>query len=265
MLTVLDRAFDRRLEKEENAAHPLAGGLLHQGHQCGMIWGATLASGAEIYNRFGAGPGSEVLAINVAKKIAESFNARAGAINCRDITGANFLRFWDRIKYIFTGKAVNCAKLSAKWAPEAFETIQKAISEKPAEIPTGPVGCASVAARKLGASDLETTMAAGFAGGIGLTGNACGALAAAIWLTTLRWYREHPDNDDNFLRALLQETTQKSDFYPWAKGIVRKFLKTTSGKLVCAEIVGRKFDGIAAHSDFLKSGGCADILSIFLS
>ena len=35
----------------------------------------------------------------------------------------------------------------------------------------------------MGVSDLHVTMAAGFAGGIGLSGGGCGALGAAIWIT----------------------------------------------------------------------------------
>ena len=262
LITVLDRAFDHPMPKEEIAAHPVAGGLLHQGHQCGMIWGAILASGAEVYNRFGSGPKSEAIAINVAIKVVESFNTRAGVINCRDITGVNLLSFRGRMKYLFTGKGLDCARLAVKWAPEAFETIRNSLSEKAVEVPT-PVSCASIAARKMGASDMEATMVAGFAGGIGLTGKACGALGAAIWLTTLRWYSAHPEVGDNFLRALKQETSQKIDFYPGARSVVKRFLKITSGKIQCVEIVGRSFKNINDHADFLKTGGCSDIIEAF--
>lgn len=263
LITVLDRAFGRRLEKEESAAHPLAGGLLHRGHQCGMIWGATLAAGADAYNRFGSGPKSEVIAIKVAKKIAESFDARAGAINCRDITDTDFLSFWSRMKYLFTGKGFDCARLAVKWAPEAFETIRNALAEEPVEVPKDPVSCAAIAARKMGASDMEATMAAGLAGGIGLTGGACGALGAAIWLTALRWYRENPEVDDNFLRALRHEASQKNDFYQWARSALKGFLNVTSGKILCSEIIGRNFKNIKDHADFLKAGGCSNIVEAF--
>ena len=40
-----------------------------------------------------------------------------------------------------------------------------------------PISCASEVAAKMGASDEEMVMVAGFAGGLGLSGNACGALA----------------------------------------------------------------------------------------
>jgi len=44
---LLDREFGHLQENEERATDPLAGGLLQQGHQCGMLWGAALAAGAE--------------------------------------------------------------------------------------------------------------------------------------------------------------------------------------------------------------------------
>jgi hypothetical protein len=42
----------------------------------------------------------------------------------------------------------------------------------------------------MGASDEEMVLVAGFAGGMGLSDNACGALGAAIWMNTLAWNRE---------------------------------------------------------------------------
>jgi hypothetical protein len=51
---------------------------------------------------------------------------------------------------------------------------------RPVEAPAQPVSCAALLAHKMGLSDLQATMAAGFAGGIGLSGGACGALGVAM-------------------------------------------------------------------------------------
>jgi hypothetical protein len=40
---ILNREFGHLKENEEHASDPLAGGIMQNGHQCGMIWGATLA------------------------------------------------------------------------------------------------------------------------------------------------------------------------------------------------------------------------------
>ncbi len=37
----------------------------------------------------------------------------------------------------------------------------------------------------MGADDEQMAMVAGFAGGLGLSGNACGALAASIWMKNI--------------------------------------------------------------------------------
>ena len=64
---VLNRAFDHPLKLEERAAMPFAGGIMQHGYQCGMIWGATLAAGAQAYRLFGAGPQAEAKAILAAQ------------------------------------------------------------------------------------------------------------------------------------------------------------------------------------------------------
>ena len=53
---ILDREFGHPREDEEKAIDPLAGGILQQGYQCGMLWGASMAVGAEAYRRNRAGP-----------------------------------------------------------------------------------------------------------------------------------------------------------------------------------------------------------------
>ena len=60
------------------------------------------------------------------------------------------------------------------------------------DLPNVPISCASEVAKRMGASDEEMVMVAGFAGGIGLSGNACGALAAAVWMNTLRLVQKAP-------------------------------------------------------------------------
>src|SRR5512142_2958869 len=46
LCNVLDRAYDRPLPLEERAAQNLAGGMM-KGYQCGQLWGAALAAGAQ--------------------------------------------------------------------------------------------------------------------------------------------------------------------------------------------------------------------------
>ena len=65
---VLNRAFGQPMQREERAAMPLAGGIMQYGHQCGMLWGATLAAGAQAFRLLGASPQAEAGAILAAQK-----------------------------------------------------------------------------------------------------------------------------------------------------------------------------------------------------
>lgn len=69
LINVLNRSYDNPLEIEENASKPMAGGIMHHGYQCGMIWGATLAAGAQTYRLYGTGPQSESRALLAAKNL----------------------------------------------------------------------------------------------------------------------------------------------------------------------------------------------------
>ncbi|MFC1586094.1 C-GCAxxG-C-C family (seleno)protein, partial [Fibrobacterota bacterium] len=86
LCNVLNRAFEHPLEKEEHATMPLAGGIMQYGYQCGMLWGATLAAGAQSYRIHGPGPKAEAMAIIASQKLVAAFHADTGEINCFEIT-----------------------------------------------------------------------------------------------------------------------------------------------------------------------------------
>jgi len=84
---VVDRSFDHPLKVEERASMPLAGGINQLGYQCGMLWGAALAAGAQAYRLFGSGPQAETAAIIAAQRLVESFRAQNKHIDCLEISG----------------------------------------------------------------------------------------------------------------------------------------------------------------------------------
>jgi len=104
------------------------------------------------------------------------------------------------------------------------------------------VSCAALVARRLGASDLHAVMAAGFAGGIGLCGGACGALGAVVWLDAMSGGGDH--------KAVEARATR----------IVARFLEASGHTFECSEIVGRRFGDVAEHAAQLRGGGCARLL-----
>lgn len=224
--------------------------MLH-GYQCGMIWGAALAAGARAYRLFGPGPQAETMAVTAAQRVVESFRGLKNHINCLEITeidksSSNL----EMIMYfIVKGGTIGCFRMAAKYAPMAYDVIDAALSEKNIEASDPPVSCAAMLARKMGVSDMHTTMAAGFAGGIGLCGGACGALGAAIWIMTMKNAGEGKINFKD----------------PAAQDMIERFLKHTDYEFECSKIVGRRFDSINDHAEYLRGGGCSEIIELLAS
>jgi hypothetical protein len=238
------------MEIEEQAADPLAGGMMH-GYQCGMIWGAALAAGAQAYRTFGTGPQAEARAILAAQSIVESFRAQNNNINCLEITEMDMSSPTARMIVRFlikSGVTGSCFGMAARYAPAAFGEINGAFSEDPMEALPAPVSCSAMVAQKMGASDMHTVMAAGFAGGIGLSGGACGALGAAIWITAMN---------------SLEEGVDKIGFEaPGASDVIEGFIKCTNYEFECSKIVGRKFENIDDHAGYVRAGGCSEIIEV---
>ena len=157
---------------------------MQHGYQCGMIWGAVLAAGAQAYRIHGAGAKAQTAAIGAAKRLVESFHTLNEHINCLEITEIDKSSSnWDMLMYfLIKGGTIGCVRRASKYAAVAFKEINKAFSEEETSVPSLPLSCAALVAAKMGATDEQQTMAAGLAGGIGLCGGACGALGAAIWI-----------------------------------------------------------------------------------
>jgi len=250
LCNVLDRAYGQPLKIEEHAAMPLAGGIYQHGYQCGLLWGATLAAGARAHQRFGPGPKAEATAVSASRKIVESFRARNGEINCLELTDCDWKKTAKIAKYFIKGGTFKCFSLAAKLPPVAYRDINAALSENGEGALPSPVSCASVLARKMGASDLQAAMAAGWAGGIGLSGGGCGALAAAIWMESLN--------------ALKRGEKLKFSI-PGAQAAVDRFLKSSDYEFECSAIVGRRFESVEDHGAFVRNGGCAKIIEALAS
>lgn len=232
---------------EEKAADPLAGGIVQYGYQCGMLWGATLAAGAQAYRLLGPGPQAEAKAIIAAQRLVESFRVLNNNINCLEITDLDkSSTSWQLTKFFLVkGGVIGCFRMASRYAPVALREINTALSDEAVEVPNHPVSCASMLARKMGASDMHAAMAAGFAGGIGLCGGACGALGAAIWIVGMNSAKEGG----------------KVGFKnPRTADVIDRFARCTDFKFECSEIVGRKFENIEDHAAYIRDGGCSEII-----
>jgi hypothetical protein len=247
LMTILDRAFGHPLEAEELASSPLAGGIVQQGYQCGMVWGSVLAAGARAYQLYGAGPRSETAAMHAAERVVEAFRESEGEINCLELTEIDMSKKPQVAKYFFKGGPISCTRRAMRFAPIAFEVINDALAEAKNLTPLPQASCAARLARQMGASERHAVMAAGLAGGIGFSGSACGALGAAIWITGMR----NPEEKIGFSA----EGTEVGD-------TIERFLEVSGREYECSEIVGREFEGVDDHSSYLCGGGCTRILDV---
>ena len=250
-MSVLDHADGHPMPPEEHATMPLAGGIMNHGYQCGMLWGAVLAAGAQAYRLHGPGPQAETEAIIAAQRVLESFRGcTKNEINCLEISDLNMqgkIQITKLIKFFIKGGPIGCVRMIVKYSPRAFGEINTALSEKHTEAPSTPVSCAAMLAQKMGVSDMHTVMVAGFAGGIGLCGGACGALGAAIWIIGMNGREEGASN--KVINARVSD-------------IIDKFIRSTNFEFECSEIVGRKFESINDHAGYLREGGCSEIIDL---
>jgi hypothetical protein len=253
-MSVVDSSFGNPLRSEEEASAPLAGGVMNRGFQCGMLWGASLAAGAEAYRHFGLGPSAEVHAIMASERLVETFRDRTqNEINCTEITEVDFQEmkgFMPIIRFFVRGGKIGpgaCFRLAAGYAQDTIDAMDIAFPGEPVETAPQPVSCAAVLAKKMGATDMHVVMASGFAGGIGLSGGACGALGVAIWLTAMN----SP-----------QEGANKLGYFnnPVYLAVIDRFEESTDGEFECRKIVGRKFESIKDHTTYLRDGGCVEII-----
>ena len=99
----------------------------------------------------------------------------------------------------------------------------------------------------MGGSKEDIMMVAGFAGGLGLSGSGCGALAAAIWKNALSYNRKNPG--------------KSASFEPDNDPTLLAFYEESDYELQCEKICGRRFDSLEEHTDFVKNGGCKKLIT----
>jgi hypothetical protein len=244
---ILNKEFGFNKPLEELALDPLAGGIVQQGYQCGMLWGASMAVAAEALRRTKDMDKAIGLSILSTQHLLKSFTNRAKTVECEEITTCDWNNKWSMAKFFISGKMLGCFNLASKWAPEAIEAAYEGLEMDQSVLPENCMSCASEVIKKMGGTDEEIIMVAGFAGGLGLSGSGCGALAAVIWKTILELVRQgewkYNLND------------------PVTEGIIHKFYALSDYKMECNQITGQKFTSVAEHSEFIQNGGCNKLIA----
>jgi putative redox-active protein with C_GCAxxG_C_C motif len=244
---ILNREFGHQNQVHETASDPLVGGILQLGHQCGLLMGSTLAVGKESFRRYEDLDKATSIAILASRKVRNAFEENAGSVNCREITNTDFSKKMQFAKFMVL-KARSCMNLADKWTLDAIRSAKEGLEVDTEDLPKDPLSCASEVAKKMGATDEEIVTVAGFAGGLGLGGDACGALIAAIWLRSIKFTKENPGKPIH------------SNVY--ASNTLFTFDDATGSKFRCEDICHRRFENIEEHTDHIRNGGCAKLIEI---
>jgi len=249
---LLNHEYGNEKLQEEKASDMLAGGIVQKGHQCGMLWGGALAIGTESFRKYDDKNMAIGTAINTSKLLVDSFQKRTKTVNCSDITKLDMENKFQFTIFILKTIAHGfvfspCFNLISKWTPEAIQAANKGLSEE-IKFNQPCLSCSSEVVKKMGATEEESIMVAGFAGGIGLSGHACGALAAAIWYKMLIWNKNNAGKSE----AMFDNADVKK--------MMRAFYIQTDSEMLCNKIANCSFTTIDEHSEYIKNGGCSKLL-----
>ena len=98
---IVDRAFGHQFDVPEQALTRLAGGIDNHGHQCGMLWGASLGVGTEAFHRQPDPDLAIGLAIEATHHVVDSFVAQTDTTSCHTITGRNLDSVFGLVAFMF--------------------------------------------------------------------------------------------------------------------------------------------------------------------
>lgn len=248
----------------EQALHSLSGGFMHLGHVCGLLTGAVVAAGFVARARFDDDDTRAGATLYAAIQLARAYPELSGSVNCREITEVPLTTLVQRLRYLQAGKARLCGHLHLKWAPQAHELIDRALTEFGARrLPREHTNCAVRTLEKLvsstGMNQEDSVLLAGLAGGVGLLGNVCGALAAGVYAMSVSHYLEQPGKRrDSRMRGSLEELAGTR--YRGAATRLRTEFVDRYGSELCVQIAQRGFQVAEGHSAFIQQGGCHEVI-----
>ena len=263
-MTTQMRGFGFEEPVYEEALHAFSGGFMHLGYACGLLTGAAMAAGFLARERFDDDATSSVAALYATIRLAKAHLELTGSVNCREITEVDLTNMGGRLRYLREGKGRMCGRLHLKWSPQAHGLIEKAFTEFEERLPDQ--ACANCAVKTMekitaltGIDAKDAVLVAGFAGGVGLLGNVCGALAAGAYalLLSRQLEQEHKKRDSR-MRGSMHELAGASYRGPVTQ-LRLTFIERYDSEL-CLQITERQFQDIEDHSDFIEQGGCREVI-----
>jgi hypothetical protein len=262
-MTTQMRGFEIHEPVYEQAIHAFSGGFMHLGHACGLLTGAAMAAGFVARSRFNDDETRASAALHAAIHLAKAHSELTGSVNCREITETSLTSLSGRLRYVQQGKGRMCGRLHVRWAPQAQQVIDKALAEFEERTTAGPcANCAVKTLRELKApvrmKASDSVVVAGFAGGVGLLGNVCGALAAGVFaMSVTDQLSRRLKKRDSRIRGSFEELSGAN--YRGAPTRMRLEFVRQFGSELCIDIIGRRFRDAEDHATFIEQGGCENV------
>ncbi len=259
--TILNKAAGIGEQTIEQAAHTLAGGLWRHGHACGMTWGAALAAGLRARQKFSDESVAQGAALEASIKIMHAFGQNYNTVDCKTLIGCDLNRLTGRLAYIFSTEPLGCAKRMVDWTVQADDLINNSLAEY--QHTCTWTNCAVQTMNKccgsLGLDKNNAALVSGFAGGLGLSGNACAALAVGIFALGLKYYTEKTGPRDGFLTTTAQEIGLSPEFTQGPSRLIDAFIGKY-GTCLCSDITGQVFSDKQDLAKYLDAGGCTELI-----
>lgn len=267
-VTLVNREAGVEAPLFEQALHLFSGGFMHQGHACGHLWGATLGAGIRAAEKFSGTDAKSAAALDAACRLVGALSEDGWAFTCRGNTGFDLTSLTGRLKYLRSDKPKACGRKALAWASHANTIIDTSIANfDPRSVNTPCANCAVNCMSKVtsvtGIGNNESAKVAGFAGGLGLSGSVCGALSVGVFALSIQYYQNRdPQRRDTVFRAAVQELNLVDGGLRKLPSRLLHDFKVQFGSELCKDIVGRKFNDVDDHTQFIADGGCQECCSI---
>ena len=104
-----------------------------------------------------------------------------------------------------------------------------------------------------------SAMTAGFAGGYGLRGMACGLLPGICAALALMMFRDANGHVRGVAETVYTELFRQERFYRIPMIFFQRF-EDEVGARDCRDIAGRTFSGLDDYLDYMNDGGCRELI-----
>lgn len=263
MLTLLDKAEGKERKIYEEAADPLNGGFLAEMDGiCGVLWGGVLAAGIRAAEKIDDPVKAADKAMEASLAVLETYRASGDPMDCDKITG---MQEWNLMKFMSLGNMDICQGHMVDFVPKFHQRINVVLdSDTAAERETHERNCAMEAyERAVKALSLteytDPVIVAGLAGGIAMSGNVCGALAATVYAMAIKYFTDRNKPKHSKFRSNLQGMNIANGWIKPMQKLSSSFQNEIKGKK-CSDITGQTFPSSTDLSAFLQEGNCNRVL-----